>query len=259
MDIFNILGVVRYRRFELTEKTNLGFWQYIIFDILHKVNMRLINVLLKLRIKQVEKKKGKDEKDKEREKTDRNQVSRSQNKQRKKEAKLMKELKETEAVENQDDRLHLNSQTIEAVFGIYFRIIKSARNGPLLGPVLIGISKYGHLINLDLIGPLLGLLCDVLGDRNVPIHNRLKSAKSAAAILSGDGEELLVDPRQLYLYTYQIMDKIKILEKSENRRDPRDRSDPWPPLFDVLWAILIERKKHLNAGRVNAFLHRNDL
>ena len=219
----------------------------------HKVDPRLINILGKLRIKQVEKKQGKDEKDKEREKTDRNQVSRTQNKQRKKEAKLMKELKETEAVENQDDRLHFNSQTIEAIFGIYFRILKSARNGHLLGPVLLGIGKFAHLINLDLIGPLLTLLGDVLGDRNVPMHNRLKSAKSSAAILSGEGEELLVDPRQLYLYTYQIMDRIQILAK---RSDGREMHDPWPSLFDVLWALLIDRKKHLNTGRVNAFLHR---
>ena len=138
----------------------------------HKVHRRLIDILLKLRIKQVEKREGKDDRDKERKKTDRDQVSRARNKQRKKEAKLEKELKETQAIENQDDRLHFNSQTIEAVFGIFFRILKSARNGPLLSSVLLGITKYGHLINIDLIGPLLSLLGDVLADKNVPLHNR---------------------------------------------------------------------------------------
>ena len=59
-------------------------------------------------------------------------VSRAQNKQRKKEAKLMKELKDVEAAENQQDRLYFNSQTIQAIFGIYLRVLKSARNSPLL-------------------------------------------------------------------------------------------------------------------------------
>ena len=257
---------------------------------------------MKLRIKQVEKREGKDDRDKERKKTDRDQVSRARNKQRKKEAKLEKELKETQAIENQDDRLHFNSQTIEAVFGIFFRILKSARNGPLLSSVLLGITKYGHLINIDLIGPLLSLLGDVLADKNVPLHNRyidinfifefyhklfgsvsekkklakfekkfrLKSAKSAATILSGEGEVLLVDPRQLYLHTYQIMNKIKIEvkpkkdpdegnEQKQENKNTKDKSDPWPALFEVLWALMIDRKSHLNGGRVNAFLHRNSL
>ena len=51
-------------------------------------------------------------------------MSRAQNKQRKKEAKLAIEMKELEASENQQDRLHYNSQTIEAIFGIYFRVLK---------------------------------------------------------------------------------------------------------------------------------------
>ena len=69
-------------------------------------------------------------------------------------------------------------------------------------------------------------------------------------ILSGDGEALLVDPRQLYLHTYQIMGRIRIESKA-------DKGDPWPSLFEVLWALMVERKKNLNQGRVNAFLHRN--
>ena len=62
---------------------------------------------MRLRIKQVEQRKGKDEKDKDRKKIDRNQVSRAQNKQRKKEAKLAKEMVELQAAENQQDRIRL--------------------------------------------------------------------------------------------------------------------------------------------------------
>ena len=83
--------------------------------------------LLHLKIKQVENRQGKDHRDKDRNKIDRKNVSRAQNKQRKREAKLQIELKETEAVENQKDRLYFNSQAIEAVFGIFFRILKSIR------------------------------------------------------------------------------------------------------------------------------------
>merc|ERR1712210_281917 len=36
----------------------------------------------------------------------------------------------------------------------------------------------------------------------------------------------------------------------------KELGDPWPAMFDVLHALLIERKSQLTNGRVNAFLHR---
>ena len=33
-------------------------------------------------------------------------------------------------------------------------------------------------------------------------------------------------------------------------------SDPWPIMFELLISLLVDRKAHLNNGRVNAFLHR---
>ena len=71
----------------------------------HKTEPICVELFLRLRIKQVEQRKGKDEKDKDRKKIDRNQVSRAQNKQRKKEAKLAKEMVELQAAENQQDRI----------------------------------------------------------------------------------------------------------------------------------------------------------
>ena len=73
----------------------------------HKTEPICVELFLRLRIKQVEQRKGKDEKDKDRKKIDRNQVSRAQNKQRKKEAKLAKEMVELQAAENQQDRIRL--------------------------------------------------------------------------------------------------------------------------------------------------------
>ena len=135
-------------------------------------------------------------------------MSRAQNKQRKKEAKLAIEMKELQAAENQNDRLHYNSQVIEAIFGIYFRVLKSGRNTPLLTGALLGIGQFGHLINLDLIGPMLTLLEQVFSDSSIPVHSRLKAAKSACTILSGQGEDLLVDPKHLYQHTYQLLATI---------------------------------------------------
>merc|ERR1712212_376872 len=112
------------------------------------------------------------------------------------------------AVENQDDRLYFNSKVIEAIFGIYFRVLKSGRTSPLLQTCLLGIGQFGHLINLDLVGPMLLLLEAVFSDKTVPVHSRLKAAKSACVILTGQGEDLLVDPKQLYQHTYQLMNSI---------------------------------------------------
>lgn len=215
----------------------------------HKTEPICIEIFLKLRIKQVEQRQGKDEKDKDRKKIDRNQVSRAQNKQRKKEAKLAKEMVEMQAAENQQDRLYYNSRIIEAIFGIYFRVLKSARKSPLLPPSLLGVAQFGHLINLDLIGPLLKLLENVFSDADIAMHSRLKAAKSACTILSGQGEDLLVDPKHLYQNTFILLNNIDTTPQ-------QGTSDPWPILFDLLINLMVDRKNHLNNGRVNAFLHR---
>jgi len=215
----------------------------------HKTEPICVELFLRLRIKQVEQRKGKDEKDKDRKKIDRNQVSRAQNKQRKKEAKLAKEMVELQAAENQQDRLYYNSRIIEAIFGIYLRVLKSARNSPLLSPSLLGVAQFGHLINLDLIGPLLKLLEDVFSDAKIPVHSRLKAGKSACTILSGQGEDLLVDPKHLYANTFRLLNEIDNTPKEGT-------SDPWPILFELLVNLMIDRKNHLNNGRINAFLHR---
>ena len=128
-------------------------------------------------------------------------------------------------------------------------MLKSARSSPLLQPSLLGIAKFAHLLNLDLIGPLLLLLESVFADIEVPIHLRLKAGRSACTILSGQGEDLLVDPKHLYQNTYKLMANISV-EPEEGT------SDPWPILLDLLYALLIDRKNHLSNGRVNAFLHR---
>ena len=105
-------------------------------------------------------------------------------------------------------RLYYNSRIIEAIFGIYLRVLKSARNSPLLSPSLLGVAQFGHLINLDLIGPLLKLLEDVFSDTKIPVHSRLKAGKSACTILSGQGEDLLVDPKHLYANTFRLLNEI---------------------------------------------------
>jgi len=176
-------------------------------------------------------------------------VSNAQNRQRKKEAKLAIEMKEVEASENQEDRLYYNSQTIQAIFGIYLRVLKSARSSPLLHPTLLGVSKYAHLLNIDLIGPLLNLLESVFADEQVPLHLRLKAARAACSILSGQGEDLLVDPKHLYRHSYTLMKQVTT-EPEEGT------SDPWPILLELLVSLLIDRKNNLNNGRINAFLHR---
>ena len=70
------------------------------------------------------------------------------------------------------------------------------------------MAQFGHLINLDLIGPLLKLLEDVFSDAKIPVHSRLKAGKSACTILSGQGEDLLVDPKHLYANTFRLLNEI---------------------------------------------------
>ena len=77
--------------------------------------------------------------------------TKKQRKNLKEQKKIEKEYKEADAVANNEHREIAQGETLKICFGIYLRILK-ARNSRLMGAVLEGLQKCGHLINQDFFG-----------------------------------------------------------------------------------------------------------
>ncbi|KAJ6164835.1 hypothetical protein N7470_003507 [Penicillium chermesinum] len=79
-----------------------------------------------------------------------------------KERKIVeKDMKQADALVSHEERDKNQAETLKAVFGIYFRILKQ-RIPWLMGPVLEGLAKYAHLINQDFFGDLLEALKELV-------------------------------------------------------------------------------------------------
>lgn len=72
-----------------------------------------------------------------------------------------KDMKQADALVSHEERDKNQAETLKAVFGMYFRILK-LRVPWLMGPVLEGLAKYAHLINQDFFGDLLEALKELV-------------------------------------------------------------------------------------------------
>ncbi len=94
---------------------------------------------------------------------------------------LEKELRETEAEESKNVKLKTvmkavvisvvlspciflqHTRIMEQVFATYFWILKKKDPGDLVEPVLEGLSKFSHLINLEFIDDIMKCLLELAG------------------------------------------------------------------------------------------------
>ncbi|XP_063817723.1 nucleolar complex protein 3 homolog isoform X2 [Pseudophryne corroboree] len=157
----------------------------------YDVRPEVLNILLHLRIKEVDVKKDVDDiapkqklmsyKDK------RNTLSRMQRKWKKAEEKLERELLEAEASESKEKKLKLHMETLNIVFLTYFRILKRAQKSVLLPAVLEGLAKFAHLINVEFFDDLLVVLHKLIDSGDLSYRESLHCVQTAFNILSGQG------------------------------------------------------------------------
>ncbi|KAI0165879.1 nucleolar complex-associated protein 3 [Xylariaceae sp. FL1272] len=74
---------------------------------------------------------------------------------------LDKDMAAADALVSYEERDRMQSDTLKAVFGTYFRILK-LRTPHIMGAVLEGLAKYSHLINQNFFGDLLEALKDLI-------------------------------------------------------------------------------------------------
>lgn len=168
--------------------------------------------------------------------------------------KLQNELLEAEAVENQQKKLEAHTQILNQIFFIYFRFIKDFislasddvdSNSKIMTPILHGLSKFAHLLNVDFFDDLLTLLFRLVVSGRLSHLQSIHCLNTVFTLLSGDGSALNIDPQRFYTRLYTALNEFD-LEKD-------DIVDNMQCLTECFDRMLLKRKKQLTLERVMAF------
>ncbi|XP_047124104.1 nucleolar complex protein 3 homolog isoform X2 [Hydra vulgaris] len=173
-------------------------------------------------------------------------MSRKEKKRKKVEDKLNKELQEAEAVESEDKIQKAQTELIKFVFVTYFRILKHGNNLNLLSVVLRGLSKFAHLINIEFFDDLMNCLQSLLLKENLGISERLHCISTAFKILSGQGDVLVIDPRNFYTELYNLLPFIGADMDEKNVH----------LALECLDMMLLKRRKQVSLPQVLGFFKR---
>ncbi|KAL6771897.1 hypothetical protein ACKKBG_A28205 [Auxenochlorella protothecoides x Auxenochlorella symbiontica] len=143
---------------------------------------------------------------------------------------------EARAYEDQDSRQYHQSASLEALFEVYFRVLKHAtasglvarREGlpmsaarfakkfPLLFPVLEQLAAHAGLIGVEYFGDLMAVLDQLLASSALPAAERVRTLLTASRILSGQGEALNVDRGAFYQHLYRALDAVALQPLEED-------------------------------------------
>uniref|UniRef100_A0A8C4QD90 Nucleolar complex protein 3 homolog n=1 Tax=Eptatretus burgeri TaxID=7764 RepID=A0A8C4QD90_EPTBU len=219
----------------------------LIAALIRKQNFQLhpevIRVLLNLRVHDVEVQKDAGSLAPTKKGSQEVNLSRMQRKRHKAEEKLQRELLEAEATENKELKLRLQTETLNVVFLIYFRILKKSPNRNLLPPVLEGLARFSHLINVAFFDDLLMVLHKLIESKNLKNRERLHCIQTAFHILSGQGEALNIDPQRFYKHMYSSLFQIHCGSADEDVAI----------VLRCLDAMLLKRRRQVSTTRVLAF------
>ena len=159
----------------------------------------------------------------------------------KKKDEVDKGFKEAQAVVDRDTRRYQQSTTLEALFEVYFRVIKTAtasglragasseggaaapplpasrfaKRFPLLVPTMEGLSKFAHLISIDYFQDLMAALEELLASPALPPAQRLRCLLTASEILRGQGESLTIDRKTFYNHLYSALNQVALTPLTE--------------------------------------------
>jgi len=170
-------------------------------------------------------------------------------------------LREAEARADPELRARCQSESLQEVTILYFRVLKQARKPTLLPAALEGLSRVAHLINLDTVVDVLEVLKDMLDPtRNLPLGASLHAVLTALRTLQGPGRELRVDDKAFLTFLYQLLGRVGMglaadSHQDEKRTDARSGVTIFPLLVTCLRKALLERRE-FSLARVAAFYKR---
>ncbi|XP_015748933.1 PREDICTED: nucleolar complex protein 3 homolog [Acropora digitifera] len=138
------------------------------------------------------------------------------------------------------------TEILKFVFVTYFRVLKTIGHCPLLSPVLEGLAKFAHLINVEFFNDLMAAIQSLLNNENLTLRETLNCALTAIKILSGQGEALNIDPRGFYNMLYSCLLQV----------DAGSNSQDAFIVLQCLEEMLKKRRKQVPSQRVSGFVKR---
>lgn len=215
----------------------------------YRVQPKVLDTFLSLRIKEVSYTDplSKDEKEKEKKNHNMNEkLSRRERKKKKRQMFLERGLQETKATEDKKLRLKLHTETIQSVFLTFFRILKNATNSVLFPSVLEGLAKFAHLINVDFFQDLFTVFNKLILSQELSYRESLHCVQTAFTILSGQGSVLNIDPVIFYKHLYENLFHVHAGSTSADI----------PIILSCLDIMISKRKRQVSQQRVLAFIKR---
>ncbi|GMR60154.1 hypothetical protein PMAYCL1PPCAC_30349, partial [Pristionchus mayeri] len=132
--------------------------------------------------------------------------------------RLTNDLKELDAAENLSTKLKTATEAMKQVFHIYFSILRRMPTVALLQPVLEGLSKFAHLLNVEFFSDMIKCMEEIIDNKELSILDTLNCVNTVFIILSGDGQALNVDPYRFYKSVYDILPAIPFQKDHSLRR-----------------------------------------
>lgn len=174
-------------------------------------------------------------------KKDRVYLSKKERKQRKENKKIEEEMRVAEQAVSAEQREKYQAQILKIVLTLYLDILR-VRPEKLMAPVLEGLAKFGHMVNLDLLGDFLEVLREVADDiineninNNTLSNNQVRQVllcivTAFALIANFPSKKIQVDLNKFSEYLYTLLPllsfdtDVELSHKSLRLIDPSSNS-----------------------------------
>lgn len=227
------------------------------------VSATLFKTLLELRLIDVKladkEEKSKRKAEKEKLAAMKKKQSRKERKRDKKMKKLKNELLETEAHTTTEQKLKYHRTILKKLFVIYFRLLRfhedllgeqreTKKFVKLLPPVLEGVSKFAHLLDITICNDLFPLINRLLGNNDITTNCKLHCLSTVFVMYKSLELELgKVDPESFYKHFYNTLTNLNASEINEQE---------FTSLNNCIHLMIIKRAKNINNQRYCAFARR---
>lgn len=130
-------------------------------------------------------------------------MSRQERRRHKELQKLDRQLAEARAEDSEDRKSRIHTEILKQLMSIYFWILKKDdRPSQLLTPLLEGLSKYAHLLNIEFFDDLLDVLHRLMDSEELTESQTCHCLLTVFKILGGQGQVLNVDATRFYSQLY---------------------------------------------------------
>lgn len=162
------------------------------------------------------------------------------------EAEVQAGLREADAV-NEGEKRKNQLATVRELMLVYFRVLRGKAGvvTRLLPPVLDGLSKFAHLIDVGVVLDLLELLRDTLDNEKLPTGCGIGAVLTALRVLSGPGKTLAGDETYFSEHLHRLLLRLVLPDGTEHVLSA----------LECLDALLVRRREY-RTETVAAFIKR---